>query len=63
MTNIAETWNRIVAWLQSNAPQVLAQHQDGVGDVELNELEKHNWLYAAGGREAILQIGKRRQSE
>ena len=40
MANISDSWDRIVAWLKSNASQVLTQHQDRVGDVELNELEK-----------------------
>ncbi len=40
MANISDSWDRIVAWLTSNASQVLTQHQDRVGDVELNELEK-----------------------
>ncbi len=40
MADISVTWNRIVTWLKSNASQVLAQHQDGATDAELEELEK-----------------------
>ncbi len=39
MTDISDNWNRILRWLESNAPQVLNQHQDGVTDAELNEIE------------------------
>lgn len=39
MSDITPSWNRIVAWLETNAPNVLSQHQPGVADAELNDLE------------------------
>ena len=39
MADITGTWNRILSWLESNASQILSQHQNGVTDAELNELE------------------------
>lgn len=39
MAELKSSWNRIVAWLQANAPDVLKQHQKGATSKDLAEIE------------------------
>lgn len=40
MADVSASWNRIISWLESNAATVVSQHQPGVTESELDQLEQ-----------------------